>query len=130
MGHMFLLLIDAHSKWIEVHPMTSTTAPATVRCVRNVFGTFGVPVVFVTNIGPSFRSHEFTQFLKWNRIQHKTFAPYHLSTNGLAGRAVQTFKRRMKKLKQGNMLDKLARFLLPTETPHNLPQVSPQLSSY
>ena len=26
MGHMFLLLIDAHSKWIEVHPMHSITA--------------------------------------------------------------------------------------------------------
>ena len=37
MGHMFLLLIDAHSKWIEVYPMASITAKASIECLRNVF---------------------------------------------------------------------------------------------
>ena len=33
MGHMFLLLIDSHSKWMEVHPMASITAKATIQCL-------------------------------------------------------------------------------------------------
>ena len=30
MGHMFLVLIDAHSKWIDVHVIQSITAIKTI----------------------------------------------------------------------------------------------------
>ena len=91
-GKMLLILVDAHSKWIEAHPMTTITSTATAQICRKLFATFGVPEVLVTDNGPSFVSAEFEQFLK-NSIRHKTSPPYHPATNGLAERAVQTVKR-------------------------------------
>ena len=42
MGHMFLLLIDAHSKWMEVHPLSSTSSTSIIQCLRRIFSTFGL----------------------------------------------------------------------------------------
>lgn len=43
MGHLFLIVIDAYSKWIEVYPTSSTSATATTREIRQVFATHGLP---------------------------------------------------------------------------------------
>ena len=71
----------------------------------------GLPEVIVTDNGPSFVSEEFETFLRNNGIQHKKTPPYHPSSNGLAERAVQIFKRGMKKMKKGSLQDKISRFL-------------------
>ena len=110
-GQMLLVLIDAHSKWIEAHPMSTITSTATAQCCRKVFATFGVPEVLVTDNGPSFVSEEFEQFLKKNAIRHKKSPPYHPATNGLAERAIQTVKKGLKKMKSGSLQDKLSRLL-------------------
>ncbi len=36
-GQQFLLVVDSHSKWLEVFPMESTTASATITVVRSLF---------------------------------------------------------------------------------------------
>ena len=36
-NQMFLLVVDSYSKWLEVFPMTSTTASATIRCYSFCF---------------------------------------------------------------------------------------------
>ena len=61
--------------------------------------------------GPCFSSEEFTLFLKNNGILHLMLAPYHPSSNGLAKRAVQTFKQGMKKFTNGDLRDWLSRSL-------------------
>ena len=48
MGRMFLLIIDAHSKWLEVYPTTATSA-ATIALLRKSFATFGLPEVVVSD---------------------------------------------------------------------------------
>ena len=58
-GQMFLLLIDAHSKWMEVHTLSSITAKSTIQCLRNIFAQFGLPERVVTDNGPTFVSAEF-----------------------------------------------------------------------
>ena len=45
-------------------------------------------------------SEEFQTFCRVNGIKHITSAPYHPSTNGLAERAIQSFKQGLKKLKK------------------------------
>lgn len=63
-GQQFLLLVDSHSKWLEVFPMSSTTASATVSKLRTVFAQFGLPVQVATDNGPQFIAEEFKHFLK------------------------------------------------------------------
>ena len=43
-GQMFLVVIGAHSKWLEVHPMPMITAQATftIQRLRTIFAQFGI----------------------------------------------------------------------------------------
>ena len=111
LGKMYLILIDAHSKWIEVHITTSTTSSITIKKMRSTFATFGIPETLVTDNGSNFTSSEFEEFLKANGIRHIKTAPYHPASNGLAEWAVQTFKSGMKKLTIGSLGTRVARFL-------------------
>ena len=119
-GKMFLVIVDAYSKWLEVMPVSSANSTQTVTALRQVFSTHGIPEVIVSDNGTPFTSFEFKTFTKSNGIRHLTSAPYHPSTNGLAERAVQTFKRAMKKSGSGELSTKLARFLFHYRTtPHS-----------
>ena len=119
MGKMFLLIIDAHSKWLDVHIVNSPTTAATVEKLRITFSTHGLPEIIVSDNGSAFTSQEFKVFVKKNGIMHVTSAPYHPSTNGLVERAVQTFKQGMSKLRDGTVQTKLSRFLFSyRNTPH------------
>ncbi len=40
---MFLIVIDSHSKWLEVFQMSSTTSHAVIQRLRTVFAQFGLP---------------------------------------------------------------------------------------
>ena len=111
LGHMFLILVDAHSKWMDIYTMSSITTEATIVNLKASFSTHGLPDVLVTDNGLSFKSEGFRQFVSLNGIQHLTSAPYHPASNGLAERAVQTFKNAMKKLSGGSVQDRVNRFL-------------------
>ena len=126
MGRMFLVLIDSHSKWIEVHPMSSTTSSATIQCLRSIFATFGLPEVLVSDNMPNFVSAEFEDFLLKNGVKHTTSAPYHPVSNGFAERAVQTVKKGLKKMKTGSIQDKISWFLFSyRNTPQTTTGVAP-----
>ncbi len=123
---MFLVVIDAHSKWLEVLPVPSATSAHTISVLRTVFATHGLPEILVSDNGAAFTSGEFGVFLKQNGIRHLTSAPYHPATNGLAERAVQIFKRAMKKSSPGELNTQLARFLFHYRTtPHTTTGVPP-----
>ena len=94
---MFLLMVDAHSKWLEVHVATSATSRSTIENMHSTFATHSLPELLVTDNGSAFTSKEFEEFLQKNEIRHVTSAPYHPTTNGLVERTVQTFKIAMKK---------------------------------
>ena len=70
LGHMFLVIIDAHSKRMEVYPMSSTTSEATIQKLRLTFARFGLPNIVVTDNAKCFTSDEFTSFLKKNGVSH------------------------------------------------------------
>ncbi|XP_048775178.2 uncharacterized protein K02A2.6-like [Ostrea edulis] len=114
LGSMFLIMVDAHSKWPEVIKMSTTTSASTIDVLRTVFARNGLPATLVSDNGPQFTSREFEDFVDANGIKHIKTSPYHPSSNGLAERFVQTFKQAMKCSRSdlGNIKEKLANFLL------------------
>ena len=95
-GKMYFIVVDAHSKWPEVIPMsTTTTSNQTIAVLRQLFAAHGLPQQLVSDNGPQFISEEFATFHKMNGIKHICCSPYHPSSNGQAEHFVQTFKRAM-----------------------------------
>ena len=108
-------------------PVKSATSAVTIQKLRNIFAVHGLPRRIVTDNGTVFTSSEFEEFMTRNGIHHVCTAPYHPASNGLAERAVQTFKLAMKKMKGNEPLEtKLARFLFKYRiTPHTTTRQSP-----
>nr|XP_021334762.1 uncharacterized protein K02A2.6-like [Danio rerio] len=126
-NHMFLVMVDAHSKWPEVAIMNGTSSEKTIEELRSVFNRFGIPQQLVSDNGPQFVSEEFQSFLQMNGIRHIKSAPYHPSTNGLAERFVQTLKKALKASQdKGSLNQRLHTFFLAyRNTPHAVTKVSP-----
>lgn len=124
---MFLVAVDAHSKWPEVSIMRSTTAEKTIEKLGEIFSRFGFPEQLVSDNGPQFVSQEFERFLEANGVQHIRSAPYHPSTNGLAERFVQSMKHGLKASQgQGSLHQRLNGFLLAyRNVPHATTKVAP-----
>nr|XP_029714444.1 uncharacterized protein K02A2.6-like [Aedes albopictus] len=56
MDTYFFILVDAFTKWPEVRVCSSITADSTIRMCREMFSTFGVPSVLVSDHGVQFTS--------------------------------------------------------------------------
>ena len=79
-GSMFLVAMDAYSKWPEVRIMSTTTVSRTLDVLREWFAVHGIPEHLVTDNGPQFVAEEFETFTKRNGIKHVKSAPYHLGS--------------------------------------------------
>ncbi|XP_055590830.1 uncharacterized protein K02A2.6-like [Uranotaenia lowii] len=77
-GDYFLLVIDSFTKWPEIVRTSSTTSTATINILRDLFARFGMPTTL-----------------------HLTTAPFHPQSNGQAERFVDTFKRAIRKIREG-----------------------------
>ena len=125
-GKMFLILIDSHSKWIEVFPTNSATSSTVIKHLRTVFAQFGLLETIVSDNGSCFVSYEFGSFFQANGVKLITAAPYHPATNGLAERALQIVKKGLKKMTEGSIQTRIARVLSSyQETPQSTTGVSP-----
>ena len=132
LGTMFLIVVDAHSKWPEVIPTTTTTASRTIEELRKLFASHGLPEQLVSDNGPQFISDEFGEFMRSNGIRHIKSAPYHPArngwVNGMAERFVQIFKQALRAAlaEKKSISWKLANFLLAyRSTPHALTGETP-----
>ncbi|XP_037558255.1 uncharacterized protein K02A2.6-like [Dermacentor silvarum] len=97
MGHYILVMVDAFSKWVEVHPVPSPSAEATISVFRTVFSQHGLPDIIVSDNGPAFTSSQYADFLNRNGIRRMMVPPYHPASNGAAEQVVQTIKDKLKK---------------------------------
>ena len=52
-GHMLLIIVDEHSKWIEFHVMSSSTSSATIENLWVTFTQLNIPRSIVTDNGPT-----------------------------------------------------------------------------
>ncbi|KAL7668137.1 hypothetical protein ACOME3_008852 [Neoechinorhynchus agilis] len=94
-GKMFLLLMDATSKWPEIWNLGSrATTGSVIAKLKDCFARFGIPKQIVSENGPQFTSEQFEVFCKGQGIQHIKSSPYNPQTNGLVELMVGTFKRR------------------------------------
>ena len=91
---MILVVVDAHSKWIEAACTSSTSSASSIEVLCSLFS---LPETVVTDNGTGFVSAEFEDFLKKNGIAHTTSTPYHPSSNGLAERACRLLRRALRK---------------------------------
>ena len=126
LGKMFLIIVDAHSKWIESVIMNEITAPSTILQLRKVFAIHGLPDVIVSDNGPTFTSECFGAFLRHNGVRHICCSPFHPASNGLAERAVQIFKKSLKTNTGGSLEERVLRFLTKyRSTPQSTTGLSP-----
>ena len=113
---MFLVVVDAHTKWMEVCYVASSASAATITHLHRLFAQFGIPKNVVMDNGSCFTSLEFSDFLKSNGVNHLLTPPYHPQSNELAERYVRIFKNGLKTI-QGNCLDeRLAKLLFSYHT--------------
>ena len=128
LGEMFLVVVDAHSKWPEVVRVSSATTETTINALRFLFSSHGIPEVLVSDNGSQFTSLEFECFLKNNGVKHILSAPYNPQSNGQAEAGVKSFKQTLKcRLKEPGSLNlKLASLLLSYRTtPHSTTKRTP-----
>ena len=55
---MFLVVVDEHSKWPEVIPVSSSTSSSTIEVLCDLFARFGIPEQIVSDNGAQFVSDQ------------------------------------------------------------------------
>lgn len=75
-GKQWFLLVDAYSKWVEIEPMTTTTASRVIDYLRKLCAQFGIMKQIVSDNGPQFTSEEFNAFVSLTKFnifeRHRT----------------------------------------------------------
>ena len=129
LGLNFLVIVDSHSKWLEVKIVKSTSSQVIVNKLSKLFSYWGYPHILVSDNGPQFVSEEYAEFCRSHDIHNTTVSPYHPRSNGQAERCVATFKNFLVKLKdRTNIKQSLNNFLLKYRiTPHSMTGQSPSL---
>lgn len=62
-GAYIMIIVDAFSKWVEVIPMPTTTAEASIRVLKKLFACHGLPDIVVSDNGPQWTAAVFQAFL-------------------------------------------------------------------
>ncbi|XP_061711331.1 uncharacterized protein K02A2.6-like isoform X1 [Cydia pomonella] len=96
-GKIYLILVDAMSKWVEVFQVPSTAAVSTIEKLTEVWARWGIPKQLISDNGPPFSSKEFSNFLAMDGVEHIFTAPYHPASNGAAENSVKVIKQVIKK---------------------------------
>ncbi|KAK2724599.1 hypothetical protein QYM36_001180 [Artemia franciscana] len=127
-GKIFMIVTETFSRWIEVVLMNSMSSTASIDALGSIFSRYGFPVTLVSDNQTSFTSAEFTEFMHKNGIQLLHSPPYHPNSNGMAERAIRTFKEQIKTFSSSTepLNLHLTNFLFHYRgIPHSLTGISP-----
>ncbi|KAJ8711285.1 hypothetical protein PYW07_008527 [Mythimna separata] len=101
---VYLVVIDSYSKWVEcLHMNDGTSTKALIAKLKQVFSTFGIPNVLVSDNDVKINSEEFKNFCSSNGIKYMTSPIYHPPSNGQAENSVRTCKRMLKCILNDNL---------------------------
>ena len=70
-GRMYLIVVDAHSKWLEVLPMTTATALTTIQHLRTCLQDLEYPSPWYPTMAPNLQQQSFNCFV--NRMEYVIF---------------------------------------------------------
>ena len=87
---------QSNSCVIYINSSDNTSLDEAIRDRRNT-------KLLISDNRTAFTNHEFFQSVERNGICHLTSSSYHPTTNGLAERAVQVIKNRLRKNAEGDM---------------------------
>lgn len=96
--HMFLSVIDYHSRFPFLFKLRSSTSKEIVRHLQILFSIFGYPQKIVSDNGTCFISSEFENYINSCGVNHVRSSNYYPQANGTVERFHRTFKHRMDKL--------------------------------
>ncbi|GFO24933.1 Pol polyprotein [Plakobranchus ocellatus] len=97
-----LSLIDLATRWAEMVPLHSITAPNVAEGLFSIFSRVGFPIEIQSDRGSQFMSELFAEFSKLAGIKHLFSTPYHPQTNGVVERLHATIKAMLRKLSAHN----------------------------
>lgn len=72
---MFLFVVKAYSKWLEVFTVRQATAARTVDILQTLFSCTGLPQKLMSDNGTHFTGTEFQYFVRRNGNRHITLTP-------------------------------------------------------
>ena len=93
----YLVVVDYFSRFIEMCLLTSTTSESVINHLKSLFARYGIVDTLLSDGGPQFSSHIFSEFARNYGFSHITSSPHFPEANGEAERAVQTLKVLLKK---------------------------------
>lgn len=96
-GMQWFVVIDAFSRWLEILPMAHANSTNAINSLRQLFSRYGLPRQIVSDNGAQFTSAEFKSFCHTNGVKMIFTTLYHSRSNGMAERAIRTFKTRFAK---------------------------------
>jgi Fe-S-cluster containining protein len=87
---MYLIITCAYSKWPEVYQVNSLRADELEEKLRACFARWGISKLLVSDNGRSLVAPPTEEFLRRNKIEHRTSPPFHPQSNGAAENSVKT----------------------------------------
>ena len=98
LGYMWLVMVDATTKWVEVIPAKEVNSEQTIQALNTILR--GLVGQIWSDNSTTFTSEEFRGFCESKRIWQIFSAPFHPRSNGEAECMVCTFKSMLKRSTQ------------------------------
>ena len=70
--HMYVLIVDYYSRFIEIARLSGESAPEVINKTKSIFARHGIPETVISDNGPQFTSESYETFAKQYEFEHKT----------------------------------------------------------